>query len=188
MPGLLLLGASIRAAAQSAARAGFHVVGGDLFADRDARRVADCHVVDDYPDGLLQLRARFPELPVAITGALENHPEMLDAFADLGDYWGNSSAVVRRIRDPFALQRFCELSGIPFPQTAKTCPRDPSRTWIQKAFSSAGGQRIGHELQQLDSPGYFQEYVDGEACSDISCSAMDEVGMCLCLEKWDVGC
>jgi len=27
-----------------------------------------------------------------------------------------------------------------------------------------------------------------EACMDTSCSAMDEQGMCLCLEKWTVGC
>ena len=27
-----------------------------------------------------------------------------------------------------------------------------------------------------------------EACGEPSCSAMDEQGMCLCLEKWDVGC
>jgi hypothetical protein len=27
-----------------------------------------------------------------------------------------------------------------------------------------------------------------EACSDLSCSAPDELGVCLCLEKWTVGC
>ena len=27
-----------------------------------------------------------------------------------------------------------------------------------------------------------------EACESTSCSAMDEQGMCLCLEKWTVGC
>ena len=36
---------------------------------------------------------------------------------------------------------------------------------------------------------YKAVLLEGEdACADPSCSAMDEMGMCLCLEKWTVGC
>jgi hypothetical protein len=44
----------------------------------------------------------------------------------------------------------------------------------------------GQESTMID---YKVELREGaEACGDPDCSAMDDVGACLCLEKWQVGC
>ncbi len=45
----------------------------------------------------------------------------------------------------------------------------------------------GEESQIVDYKAVLRE--GAEACSaDDSCSAMDDLGVCLCLEKWTVGC
>ena len=51
-PSVLILGASTRAAAQSAIRAGLRPICADLFADLDLRDCARVLDVDDYPHGL----------------------------------------------------------------------------------------------------------------------------------------
>jgi hypothetical protein len=44
----------------------------------------------------------------------------------------------------------------------------------------------GEESTAVDYKVVLQEGAD--ACSGTTCSAMDDVGACLCLEKWTVGC
>jgi hypothetical protein len=45
----------------------------------------------------------------------------------------------------------------------------------------------GEESSTVDYKAVLRE--GEEACTtDSSCSAMDELGVCLCLEKWNVGC
>ncbi len=52
-PRLMILGASTRAAAQSAVRAGFQPVCADHFADEDLFEVAEVLPLSGYPHGLL---------------------------------------------------------------------------------------------------------------------------------------
>ena len=44
----------------------------------------------------------------------------------------------------------------------------------------------GEESTAVDYKVVLQE--GAEACSGVTCSEMDQVGACLCLEKWTVGC
>ena len=74
-PPLIIVGASARAFAQSARRAGLAVHAADLFADSDLCAVAASVArvpAERYPDGLLDLVAPFPAGPWCYTGALEN--------------------------------------------------------------------------------------------------------------------
>ncbi len=79
---ILLLGASVRSLAWSARRAGFDPIGLDLFGDRDLTAVgASTRIApEDYPHGFEALSATFPgEVPCVYSGAMENHPDLLDA-------------------------------------------------------------------------------------------------------------
>jgi hypothetical protein len=73
-PSVLILGASTRAAAQSAIRAGLHPICADLFADLDLRGCAQVLEVADYPRGLVAAAASAPACPWMYTGGLENQP------------------------------------------------------------------------------------------------------------------
>lgn len=114
---LLIVGASARAAAQSATRASYQVVAADLFGDRDLREIADCHVVANYPDDLRTVRQQIPELPLLYTGALENYPQLVADMAAIGPCWGNSAETLRRLRNPRHLATAFAEHDIPYPET-----------------------------------------------------------------------
>jgi len=142
-PPLLIIGASVRAAAESARRGGFTPCGIDLFNDRDLLTIADCRVSRDYPRDLVELSRQFPPMPFLFTGALENSPELIGQISRRHDLLGTSPDVLRRIRDPFLL--FSALSSGGFPtldiRTADAPPTDNSG-WLIKPFASGHGMQI----------------------------------------------
>lgn len=81
---VILLGASTRAAAVSARRAGWTPWCADLFADADLQRIAAFRKValETYPRGLLDALADAPPGPVVYTGALENWPNLIACFSE----------------------------------------------------------------------------------------------------------
>jgi len=145
-PPLIIVGASARAFAQSASRAGCAVHAADLFADSDLCAVAASVArvpAERYPDGLLDLVAPFPTAPWCYTGALENRPDLLERLAAVRPLAGCSPVAVRLVRDPFRLAAALREAGLQFPHT---CP-DPARvpldgSYIQKPRASAGGHGI----------------------------------------------
>ena len=78
---LLILGASARAAAASAVRAGLAPRAIDLFADADLRAICSAAQVDDYPEGLFAAAIEAPAAPWMYTGGLENYPRLVDDLA-----------------------------------------------------------------------------------------------------------
>ena len=164
---ILIVGASARAAAMSALRAGFapHCV--DLFADRDLRSIAPVEKVDRaaYPDGLEALAAQAPPSPWIYTGALENRPDLVDRIAATPAPLGNPGATLRAVRDPFAVADVLQRAGLPCPtvrRTADGLPRDGG--WLVKPLASAGGRGIRAFLggsSRPESPHYYQERVEG---------------------------
>ncbi len=104
---LLILGASARAAASSAARAGFDPTGVDLFADRDlAARFPALRVAREaYPAALADVAAGLPDSNWIYTGALENHPALVDRIARSRRLLGIGGEALRGVRDPRALDR-----------------------------------------------------------------------------------
>src|ERR1051325_6805760 len=86
---VIILGASTRAAAFSAARAGLSPWCVDLFADADLSRRFPVRKVPlaDYPHALLAALNDAPPGPVIYTGGLENHPSLLERIAR--PLWGN---------------------------------------------------------------------------------------------------
>ena len=140
---LAIVGASARSAAASAARAGFRPLAADLFADADLRQIATATRVSSYPDGLLDwLRAIEPPAWM-YTGALENHPELIDQMAWIAPLWGNPGDVLARVRSPWELARALGAAGHLFPETRSSpdgLPHDGS--WLAKTYRGASGSGV----------------------------------------------
>lgn len=171
-PDLIVIGASARAAAFSAARAGYLPWWIDQFGDSDLRAAFPGRRVPPrrYPDGILELIAGAPQAPWIYTGALENHLEVLDRIAALRPLLGNGRAVCERVRDPWLLQSCLRGAGLPFPETSPAgsgCGAGDD--WIAKPLRSSGGQGI-RPLRTGGSAGagfYAQRLLNGNSFSAV---------------------
>ena len=145
---LVIVGASVRAVAESARRAGWRVHAADLFGDLDLAAVADTVVVarggaGRYPGSLVAACRRFPPAPVCYTGALENHPDVIAALARERPLLGAGPEAVRAARDVTILATAVPAAGLLFPETrchARGVPRDGS--YLVKPAAGAGGRGI----------------------------------------------
>jgi predicted ATP-grasp superfamily ATP-dependent carboligase len=172
---LLIIGASARAAAFSALRAGLNPWCADLFADADL--AARCPVQRvagrDYPDAFHALAASAPAGPWMYTGGIENHRDLVWKLARERMLWGNNRRELEAVRSPQAVARALAAAGIPHPALFYEFPeRVPSQgRWLIKPWDSAGGAGI-HWLP--DGPRrasgrrqYLQEFIDGDACAAV---------------------
>jgi len=150
---LVLLGASVRAFAQSAVRCGWAVHAADLFADldlvavaREAVAVGDAVAGDAaaYPWSLRAAAARFPPCAAwCYTGALENHPELIAAIAATRPLAGNPPAAVRRLRDRHVVAAAARAAGLAAAETFDDPAGLPvDGTFLVKPVAGAGGRGI----------------------------------------------
>ena len=167
---LLIVGASVRAAAQSALRAGLAPQAIDSFADFDLCQACAAVKVDHDPGDFVRLARKAPPGPWMYTGGLENHPDLIDQIAAQRPLLGNGGPALREVRDPQALAAALEAGPCRYPPwqaTAAGLPGDGS--WLRKPLHSAGGLHIAiwDERQQQAKPRrgcYFQQRVEGLAC------------------------
>lgn len=164
---VVLLGASTRAAATSARRAGWRPWCADLFADADLERVATVTRVapKSYPHGLLDALADAPNAPVIYTGALENRPDLIAKIKR--PLWGNSAEVVRAVRTPARWVNWLKKKAISCPAVQTGPPS--SGTWLLKPRRSAGGLGIqAYSGQCFNCRTHFlQERIAGIPCSAV---------------------
>ncbi len=173
---LSIVGASARAAAQSAVRAGFAVVAADLFADLDLVQVAQANRTTRYPHGLAETIAGGQPGCWMYTGALENHPALVKRLSRIRPLWGNSAEVLRRVRQPLGWTAALRAAGLRAPGVAINSdgvPRDGA--WLAKPLRSAAGTGIvaWHRRSRL-SPGqkfYFQQRIEGKPISAVFVAA-----------------
>jgi predicted ATP-grasp superfamily ATP-dependent carboligase len=171
---LLILGASVRAAAQSARRCGLEPFGVDLFADVDLRRIASALRVDDYPSGLANAAATAPDGPWMFTGGLENHPGLIDRIARRRPLLGNTGRALRAVRNPFRVARVLKAADLPCPALARH-PSKASRdgTWLLKPRRGTGGAGITAHDSLANPPTsargkcYLQKRIAGLPCSGV---------------------
>ncbi len=166
-PALTIVGASIRAAAWSAQRAGFDVSGGDLFADVDTHHWAAVTCPPDYPAGLGAVIEAAPPGPWMFTGGLENQPELIAAWAARRPgLWGSLPAALRAAREPAvwnAALAEAELPWVEWRFDHARLPRDG--TWFAKRLAGSGGLHVepwaGQALPQGEGRWFFQRVVEG---------------------------
>jgi len=141
---IVILGASGRAAAVSAAAAGLEVHAADLFGDLDLLAVATSfRAACPYPAGLAAAAAACPPAPWLYTGGIENHPDLIAVIAADRPLAGCDAAAVRRVRDPDLLAAALRGIGLAMPATRRSprgLPGDGS--WLVKPLRSAGGHGI----------------------------------------------
>ena len=172
MPGrVLILGATARAAAATARRAGLEPSAVDLFADRDT--LALCEHVErcplaDYPRGLFESARRMPPMPWQYTGGLENFPDLVGELAAERELWGNGPDVLRGVRDPFALSKLLAGKGHWHPEVRPADGAPPAASqWLRKPLrgSGGGGVRFARPDDLPSADHVYQRFVAGESYS-----------------------
>jgi predicted ATP-grasp superfamily ATP-dependent carboligase len=169
---VLILGASARAAAFSALRAGLSPRCVDLFADADlAARCPAQRLSGRYPHRFVEC-VEEPTVPWLYTGGLENWPRLVARLAEARPLWGNGALALRRSRDPVRILRILEAVHLSCPQVVcEPGSLVPPGRWLVKLLRGSGGSGI-----RLLSPGeplpagvgrsfYLQQQIDGEPAS-----------------------
>jgi len=173
---VLLAGISVRALAESAARAGVRVTALDAYGDLDLRRVARVTTLPRDASGKFdQLAvARFSRdidaKMVSYVSSFENTPEAVEILGKGRTLLGNSPAVLRRVRHPFALARSLPKLGLFTPEVrASAPPAGNERRWLLKPRRSGGGHGIVRWTKGMVVPraSVVQERIRGAAGSII---------------------
>jgi uncharacterized protein len=166
---VLLAGVSTRAAAESAARAGFTVTAIDAFADLDQHaRVRSLSLRRDLGAPVsAQAAARAARSiacdAVAYGSSFENHPRAVTTLAAGRALWGNPPEVLRRVRDPILLAHVLRRRGLEAPASYLSTGRSEDRP-----LHYSGGvphDSDGHALQGVprDRPPDRLRRGDGES-------------------------
>lgn len=187
---LAIVGASTRSAAASAVRAGFQPLAADLFADADLRAIATTTRISPYPDGFLDwLRAIEPPAWM-YTGALENHPALVDQMAWIAPLWGNPGDVLARVRSPWELSEALTSAGLLFPEIRETfdgLPLDGS--WLVKSYQGASGSGVrifdGQE-NSTTRDHVYQRRVAGVPCAAVF-AALDNTSVLIGVTRQLIG-
>ena len=144
---LLIVGASTRAAAASAVRAGFQAVCVDRFGDEDLRRIAIVVAVDNDLRHTLDVIKALPPMPWIYTGSVENDPKFIAAVSERHSLLGNPPSVLKKVRDPFWLERTLRVHDLPALRVRSAEGSDEGvqatdKGWLLKPTRGGGGCRI----------------------------------------------
>ena len=166
---LIVIGFSARAAAFSAHRAGYAPYWIDHFGDEDLREQFPGQAAPDYPDGLVECLRQAPDAPFMFTGALENHPGVLEQLARQRPLLGNASRACLQARDPVALGKAWRRNNIPAPKMLSAGAKPPpDRNWLAKPLRGAGGMGIRpYDGQPVADNCYLQERLPGAVFSAV---------------------
>ncbi|MFT7640870.1 MAG: putative ATP-grasp superfamily ATP-dependent carboligase [Pirellulaceae bacterium] len=168
---LLLIGASVRAATQSAQRAGFCSYSIDLFNDIDLRKCGNSAKIEDYRDLPLAIR-QFPPAPFLFTGGLENYPKLLQKISERNPLLGCAPRCLSQVTDSQLLFEFLaqhRFNVIPWAASLSSPAVPDGERWIRKPHKSCGGfgiQFVDRTSPQGDAPeiqrSYLQRYQSGK--------------------------
>jgi predicted ATP-grasp superfamily ATP-dependent carboligase len=175
---VLIVGVSTRAAAESAARAGFDVTAIDAFADLDQHPgVRALSIPRDGGARFTAASAARASRAVACDAAaylssFENHPAAVRALASGRMLWGNSPEVLRRVRDPRQLTDALRRRGLHAPMVVNPpngpdAPNDSNDSndsaWLLKPIRSGGGQgvRAWSRGSRVPRGSYLQQRIEG---------------------------
>jgi predicted ATP-grasp superfamily ATP-dependent carboligase len=167
---LIIVGASARAAAYSALRAGFEPYAIDCYADRDLAAACPAVRIDRYPCDFEPALVAAPQAPWLYTGGLENHPQLIERMAKLRPLWGNSGKGLREIRRPQCLAEVVGGTGLRLPRTSSVIsPHETAARWLVKRRCSSGGVAVRFaeptETSKRSRGSFYQEYIEGQSAS-----------------------
>ncbi len=145
----MLFGATVRAAAQSAKRAGFHVVGADLFGDTDTLDACDEHVLlRNTTDWQRLSAATQPALKLMVGGICLNEFPAAGPFFDQNLFDQNPQPNAD-FKLPDSLRAIARECGLDVPESRRTdawvrinAGKGDTRIagqWLRKSLNSSGG-------------------------------------------------
>jgi len=164
---VLVAGVSTRAAAESAARAGFDVTSLDGFADVDQHpAVRALSLPRDFHARFTATAAARAARTLACdavvyASSFENHPNAVRRLTARRMLWGNAPDVLRGVRDPIQLANVFHRNGIVAPAVRLTAATRGQ--WLVKPVASGGGRRVRSWRGGAHVPAgsYLQEFIDG---------------------------
>jgi uncharacterized protein len=171
---LIVIGASARALAASARRAGFIPLAIDVFGDQDT--IALCAATIRLDGGLAcglarervveavgSLVERFDPAALVYGSGFEDQPEVIETIAALLPVAGNRAEVVARAKDPNVLGVLCEEAGLAYPETVER-ELETTEGWLIKKRGGAGGGHVASAAagRAFDAGHYYQRRVAGE--------------------------
>jgi predicted ATP-grasp superfamily ATP-dependent carboligase len=173
MQALTVLGASARALAESAARAGFAPFAVDLFGDRDLRACCPAVRIARYPHDFLPALEKAPVGAWMYTGGLENHPALLARLARVRPLWGNSAEIVRPVRRPELVAQVAAEAGCRVSPAAT-----PGAPTLLKPRRGSGGLHVrlanADEMKRPPRGWYLQALVQGNCAGAVFVAASGE--------------
>jgi predicted ATP-grasp superfamily ATP-dependent carboligase len=188
---VVIVGVSTRAAAESAARAGFDVTAIDAFADLDQHPAVHAQSLQvPFTARAAAEAARSIECDaVAYLSNFENHPAAVGVLTAHRTLWGNPPEILTRARDPILVAQILNARGFAAPKvrlkadttTAKRSSgvasgfsrTSPTEEWLLKPLASGGGHGIRHSHHGDAVPRgtYLQRFVDGTPGSVVFAAA-----------------
>jgi predicted ATP-grasp superfamily ATP-dependent carboligase len=175
---LLIVGISTRAAAASAAAAGFAVSAIDAFADLDQHPSVSARSLGrDFTAHAAARAAQDVRCDAVVyLSNLEKQPKAKSTLAAKRELLGNPPDVVRRVRNPLILAEALRKRGMATPEvrlTPDTASQGDGRRWVIKPLSSGGGQRVRLWEPGSDLPRhwYLQELIEGVSGSVVFVAA-----------------
>jgi uncharacterized protein len=177
---VLVAGVSTRAAAESAARAGFDVIAIDAFGDLDQHPAVrslslPLNGASFTAHAAAEAVRNVTADATVYLSPFENHARAIDALSADRALWGNPPDVIRRVRDPFLLAGVLRRRGFSTPITRVDVPPElvDAKEWLVKPFRSGGGN--GVRSWSPDAPvsnGYYaQERIAGVPASVVFVAA-----------------
>ena len=166
---LILIGASVRAATQSAVRAGFRVTAIDLFGDVDTRAVCHTYVALDKSAPLVvkNLSREDQATRLMIVGGLDREAELVGELTATCPYLGLNADGLKRLRAAGFLGEIARRAGILFPPGAPNGVKTASADrWLLKNPHSSGGLAVhwappSWRLDVAQDRSYLQAWVPG---------------------------
>lgn len=184
MSAVLIAGLSTRAAAASAARAGFVVTSIDAFGDLDSHPdVRSVSLPRDFgvpftASAAARAAAGFRADAVVYLANFENDPDAVEALASGRTLWGNAPHVLRRVRNPQQVASAFRDHGIAAPSVRLSGDEPPGANeferndWLLKPVASGGGRGVKPWHGDGVAPGYYlQQRIDGIPASVVFVSA-----------------
>jgi predicted ATP-grasp superfamily ATP-dependent carboligase len=139
---LLVVGASARAGATSVMRAGLRPLAADGFCDSDLSSLCDCERLAPYPTDAERVFANVMADAWMYVGGLENHPKLVERLAQRLPLLGNSSEVLRNVRDPRRVAAALRAQGLSAPMIMPPGHVPQTGSWISKPLRSCGGNGV----------------------------------------------
>jgi predicted ATP-grasp superfamily ATP-dependent carboligase len=145
MKTVVLIGASVRAAAQSAERAGYRVIGIDLFGDRDCRAACDRFALLDESNRAAELFDEFSSADVVCVGGFADPTSVLESLGSHAGRIEKALNLQNRLKQPAFLRSIADAGGFFFPETFSSAAEKIESSvptdgrWLVKPQRGSGG-------------------------------------------------